>query len=396
MKSKKIESDYMIDREVDEIIFLLRNIKTIDSIFDVSSLDDFGDAVFLKNNKKELVDFYSCNLPRLLNVIQLMTDKDFYDDENFITLYEHIFTIKKFFINESGDVVKEYISKRWKKTVRLYVLLILFSCVGYMEINTKKVPSLSHLEKSFKEDKNFDYKYFWYRGVKNIDEYDLFPSIYRTIKKKYVHIDDKYIDKLYDINNLRDEYNKIFKDSSRNEFLSYMQHAISFSPLIDFTNNIIIAGSFATSFTNAVDFKNVDAGIFLLTRDEKMISDYEVHTTDIELYNKKLDLFSNIFGKQLFVCSLEDFYVKYNIILNKSNDRMKYQDGLFLYIRKAVFVNEKLLFPNSSSKLFTIRIPYSGRGLTKDKIIKDIDKNYKQYSVDYIMDPYLWFGKRHK
>ena len=74
---------------------------------------------------------------------------------------------------------------------------------------------------------------------------------------------------------------------------------------------------------------------------------------------------------------------------------MKYQDGLFLKIYKAVFVKGKLLFPDSTTKLFIIRIPFSGYKITKDDVANDISQNFQEYQYDYLMDPYNWFGKRH-
>lgn len=375
------------------LITFLKEVKLILSIFDVESIEQISYSTIEEFRQFRPIDFVLKKLPALIDDLPLLTSRDFYDDNEFNKVRTYLDELTG---NESeNNFLVESIKKYPVEAIRLYVLLLMFLCVGYMELNTGNSKTLQQFETNFKTNYGLStrYQYFWYRGVTNIDDFDLVPSMYRSIKDPYVHIDDTYIDSLYKVNNLDREYKKIFKTFKREEFLAYMQHSIAYSPLIDFTNNAVIAGSFATQFTNAVDYVKKDSGLFLLVRDTRMNT--RAFNTNIELFNEYLTPFSNIFGKPLFLCSLGDFYVKYNIVLSKSNDRMKYQDGLFLNIYKAVFVKGKLLFPNSTTKLFIIRIPFGGSKITKDDVINDISQNFQEYEYDYLMDPYNWFGKRH-
>ena len=375
------------------LISFLKEVKLILSIFDVESIEQISSSTIEEFRQFKPIDFVLKKLPALIDDLPLLTSRDFYDDNEFNKVRTYLDELTG---NESeNNFLMESIEKYPVEAIKLYVLLLMFLCVGYMELNTGNSKTLQQFETNFKTNYGLPtkYQYFWYRGVTNIDDFDLVPSMYRSIKDPYVHIDDAYIDSLYKVNNLDREYKKIFKTFKREEFLAYMQHSIAYSPLIDFTNNVVIAGSFATQFTNAVDYVKKDAGLFLLVRDTRMNT--RAFNTNIELFNEYLTPFSNVFGKPLFLCSLSDFYVKYNVVLNKSNDRMKYQDGLFLNIYKAVFVKGKLLFPNSTTKLFVIRIPFGGSKITKDDVTNDISQNFQEYEYDYLMDPYNWFGKRH-
>lgn len=375
------------------LISFLKEVKLILSIFDVESIEQISYSTIEEFRQFKPIDFVLKKLPALIDDLPLLTSRDFYDDNEFNKVRTYLDELTG---NESeNNFLVESIEKYPVEAIKLYVLLLMFLCVGYMELNTGNSKTLQQFETNFKTNYGLPtrYQYFWYRGVTNIDDFDLVPNMYRSIKDPYVHIDDAYIDSLYKVNNLDREYKKIFKTFKREEFLAYMQHSIAYSPLIDFTNNVVIAGSFATQFTNAVDYVKKDSGLFLLVRDTRMNT--RAFNTNIELFNEYLTPFSNIFGKPLFLRSLSDFYVKYNVVLNKSNDRMKYQDGLFLNIYKAVFVKGKLLFPNSTTKLFIIRIPFGGSKITKDDVANDISQNFQEYEYDYLMDPYNWFGKRH-
>ena len=381
----------------DKLINHLSAIKQVNDIFDVSSLsdEDFLIKMLRYKHQNDLASFYAKNLLILINEdIPFLTTRDFYEDDDFRILIELFEGLP----SESTDF-KSLILSNLDKVAKLYTLLLMFLCVGYMELNLKVANSLNDFENEYEfqyvsGSKKAKYSYFWYRGVTSIDEHDLIPSMYRSINDPYIHIDDAFIDKQYNSNSLINEYKKIFRGPfSKNDFIAYMQHSIAYSPFLDFTRNINVASSFATAFTNPEDFRKKDAGIYLLVRDARVNT--RPYKRNIELFNKKLTPFTIVFRKPIFLLTISDFYVKYNVVLNKTNDRMKYQDGLFLNIYKAVFVKKKLLFPNSTSSLFVKRIPFSGGALTKDSIIKDIEMRHNHYSIDYLMDPYKWFGKRH-
>ena len=387
----------------DRAISFLSRSTIVKRIFDVETIYMFEDDIWPETNKRyNPFEFYPKRLPELIKFARSTPSfkyHDFYNNEKHRELIYLLDDIAKSNEYETdNENLLWFITNNIAKSARFYILLMMYLCVGYTEIKLYKDMKLSSFENSFKSNNNLNRKtksFYWYRGVTNIDEHDLIPSMYRTISKKpFVHIDNAYVDNLYSLNNAKREYIKIFKTFNQDDFYAYMQHSIAYSPLIDFTNNIDIAGSFATSFTNSYEFENKDAGIYLLKRDTGLRNNNS--PLDIDVYSDLLTPISPIFGKPLMFCTINDFEVKYNIILGKSNDRMKYQDGLFLRIYHAVFVKGKLLFPNSTSSIYYIRIPYSGMNITKDQVIDDIEKNHKEYTYDFLMDPYKWFSKRHK
>lgn len=71
---------------------------------------------------------------------------------------------------------------------------------------------------------------------------------------------------------------------------------------------------------------------------------------------------------------------------------MKYQKGVMVRIHRAVFVKNTLMFPGSTSQILKIKLPKDKKDDIKDALLK----SYPQYSEDYLLDPYKWFGKRHK
>ena len=237
-----------------KLISFLKEVKLILSIFDVESIEQISHSTIEEFRQFKPIDFVLKKLPALIDDLPLLTSRDFYDDNEFNKVRTFL---DELIGNESeNNFLVESIEKYPVEAIKLYVLLLMFLCVGYMELNTGNSKTLQQFESNFKTNYGLPtrYQYFWYRGVTNIDDFDLIPSMYRSIKDPYVHIDDAYIDSLYKVNNLEREYKKIFKTFKREEFLAYMQHSIAYSPLIDFTNNVVIAGSFATQFTNAVDY----------------------------------------------------------------------------------------------------------------------------------------------
>ena len=112
---------------------------------------------------------------------------------------------------------------------------------------------------------------------------------------------------------------------------------------------------------------------------------------DVFINEKKVSMFSVIRGKCLFQCTYDDFRVDAFILTDKTNDRMKYQKGCFLYFRRAVIINGSLLLPINFGRIRKYTIPANGKTLTKRKIAQRIKSDYKYYMPQYLMDPYKYF-----
>ena len=102
-------------------------------------------------------------------------------------------------------------------------------------------------------------------------------------------------------------------------------------------------------------------------------------------------MFSLIRGKHLFRCSYDDFRVEACTLTDKTNDRMKYQQGCFLYFKRAVIINGNLLLPINFGRIKKYTIPADGNTLTKKIIANKIKSKYRYYAPHYLMNPYEYF-----
>lgn len=371
----------------------------IQGIFSCSNYDELL-SIFKQNlriyseNKldKHLFEI-SKSLDYIINKFSTLSNKDYYEDCTYASLKDQLTKLKSFIESSNFSVGQNKYA-----IYCLHLLLLLYLCVGYTNINIKD-DNLNLFNNTLKNSLSVSIKgSFWYRGISNID-YDLIPTMYRNLEcGNHFVIDNEFIKKLYEQNNLRNEYKTVMHSpSDTNEFYKYMQHSISYSPLTDFTESINIAGSFAVSYANFNDCFNCDAGIYFLIRNINL--SHKTYKFNVDVFTRKLQITDTIHGKPLLFCTLDDFDVKYTVLDKPTNDRMKYQQGALLKIHRAVFVNNKLLFPYSTSFILKGRISCK-RSLpklaSKDGVADYLHSKYPYYSLEYLMNPYLWFSKRHK
>lgn len=171
-----------------------------------------------------------------------------------------------------------------------------------------------------------------------------------------------------------------------------MQHSCSFSPFLDFTFEKEIALIFATHKENGINaYNNTDAAVYLLCskNEETHNANYNFGNVDICFYKRKIKIDDSIFGKILYDCNVEDFKFSYDIFTNETNDRMKYQKGLFICFKKTVIVNNQLLHDSSENLIFKAIIKKE----TKREIYYKITSSKKYSDYDYLMNPYKYFEK---
>lgn len=254
-------------------------------------------------------------------------------------------------------------------------------------------------EKKF-EDNLLDKKSIgkYYRGESDFS-YKLLPSIYRNyeVKSYGSTINYSILGRLYYDCGLIDKYYKIFKSKVIDyEFCSFMQHSKAYSPFIDLTENINIALSFATHNTGGInkylttegaiyefEFKN---NIFSTTMEENTVS---IRDIDIFVVEGRLHISAIVRKKILCKCTFEDFNIEKHVFVQQGNDRMKYQNGAFLYLNRCVIVNGILLMPISEGTITKYKIPVE----KKKQIYKHICETQKYYDFDHLMDPYKYFDE---
>lgn len=189
------------------------------------------------------------------------------------------------------------------------------------------------------------------------------------------------------------KYKLIFGDDNIDyEFCSFMQHAKSYSPLLDLTSNPCIALSFAVKSSNDLNnYMKIPSSLYefsfskLENIDEEDPNLFWTHMTYIS--NQKLRLCSKINDKLLCMCTYKDFETHIYILNKKSNDRMKYQKGAFLYINRVVIINGIMLMPINMGKITKYKISPN----QKNKINETIKKHYPFYDSNHLMNPYLFF-----
>ncbi len=270
----------------------------------------------------------------------------------------------------------------------------------------------------------------WYRGQSDFS-WSLIPSFFRgfayTKKPIPETIDiNKLIDD-YSKKGLLEKYKKIFdKNQVDYHFLSFMQHATSYSPLIDFTNEIVIATSFALSNKNKFNdyFKKPSAVYKLYLEEPKTYIEYIEHLNGKLFYKDKLFLEKHVVktaadannlirNYKVYTCykyaigspiggnpitTIDEIinYLtpKFAFIDIPTNDRMKYQKGGFLLFYDCLIINEKLfleIIPGMLLQKFKI----DNASNNKDKIIDAIKYNkvFCMYMPDKLLDPYEFFNE---
>ena len=121
------------------------------------------------------------------------------------------------------------------------------------------------------------------------------------------------------------------------DFFSMMQHFVSYSPLIDFSENINIATVFATKrLCNFNDYDCTDGALFLLAKNDNLNHNNNIKRS-ISIHRGKVRYNSIIKGKPLYLCAISDFIPVFEIHDKKTSDRMRYQQGVFVDFKQAVF-----------------------------------------------------------
>lgn len=183
------------------------------------------------------------------------------------------------------------------------------------------------------------------------------------------------------------KYNKIFTSKYGYGFLAFMQHTYAFSPFLDFTSSNIVALSFATTNIG----KGNDGAIYTFDTTND-VSAYRLKDKRHVVYSKrKLCILDKIGEKYLFECIFKDFEPMVRLRKNQSNDRMKYQKGIFMDVYQGIIINGVLLIPVGSEKIKKYRINCKYSSFNKSNIVGKIRKKYPQYKYTNLMNPYNFF-----
>ncbi|MGI6782352.1 MAG: FRG domain-containing protein [Acholeplasmataceae bacterium] len=255
----------------------------------------------------------------------------------------------------------------------------------------------------------------YYRGQANYN-WSLSPSLLRGFyyeKNDGCVIDISRLYVIYRKTGLIDKYNKTMgskkigncKDIDY-DFLSFMQHSISFSPLIDFTSNIKIAYKFALQKSTPNDYLLNDSAVFTLDlgdkgdlinnreEEKRIINDFKIIFLNKKIKPGSLMWVNESSGRFILLSfrTIKDiiYYLtpKFSIFERETNDRMRYQKGKFILFYDYVSVNGNMWHTlNKGLRLIKRRIPIG----SKDAIIDKIDAENPELKNSNLMNPYQIF-----
>ena len=249
----------------------------------------------------------------------------------------------------------------------------------------------------------------FYRGQSN-KNWRLSPSIVRKIDGN-IYLDDDYYHDLLIKDGSEDKYNQLIRSNDKDAYSKYafMQHSRCFSPFIDMSYSEEIATSF--SLSNASDpckFKNIDAAIFKIEikdngenviKSESKAREFLKKQFNLKIINDRYFILGHRYKLkahsgsdiEIYLTSIKDVFEaltpKYKVFQIYTNDRMKYQKGLFICFYDCICLKDIIVYNLIQElKIMEFIIPVKH----KNKILNKIN-SHKRYDYNHLMNPYLFF-----
>lgn len=243
-----------------------------------------------------------------------------------------------------------------------------------------------------------------YRGQSN-HNWGLQPSMFRSIKEEEKKIIDyEYLKNKYKEVGLLKKYESMFeKKNDPYHLLSFIQHACSYSPLIDLSEDKDIATAFALSnMSNFNEFYNTNAAIltfkipqsdfhnFTIEVHEKMNEFFKDEYKLYYYHSTKIPLFEtdNIVNKKFSFCTFDEVVEalkpKFKIFTSKTNDRMINQKGCFIVFYDCLVLDDFQIRYKLCDNLYVLK-----NELTKGEKLQL--KESLKYNIEFLLDPYKKF-----
>lgn len=372
--------------------------------FDIYSIK----TTFVKRGTSDLFYFFinEKNKNYYLDTIRFINKKQ-QNKNNNLKEEKFCFLVREvnIYLQEKYDTISKFASEIIVK----YILLLSQCTLVRIIIEVNGIENLKYsLEDIYNNCLNYNNNVYFFRGQTNY-EWNLIPSMIRNLNDN-VKINMNFFNKKYLTLKLKDKYYEMFgKDKIDYLFLSFMQHACSYSPFIDFTKSNIIGLSFALSNPNFFnDFTNKNSSLFIVSIDSNEILRSEEKINEflqeeyqlIYLDRKTLGFGENVSFKENEeekILFLSDFKTiinlltpKYKLIDLPTNDRMKYQKGVFLVFYGCICANDTIFYQlNDKFKLLKVKINKMNKRIYLEKIYK----NYRFYDPEHLMKPYLYFNE---
>lgn len=304
------------------------------------------------------------------------------------TIYDLEIILKK---DDSIDFFNKIKGNYRLLLLKTHVLLLMFAVTATI---TRDISKLMSNDLFLWYDSS---KKSYFRGHAD-ENFKLIPSICRSfdVARYGNELNYSTMYKLYKDAKLLTKYKNVFGCATiGDEFCAFMQHACSYSPFLDLTKNPIVALSFATSNRgNLNDYFKKKSAVYEFRFNEDVEKKSDFSKMKIYFVKHKLKYFSKFKKTYLFYCVPSVFNPAICLLTKQTNDRMKYQDGAFLFFQSCVIVNGHILMPYEVGKIIKYTIsPDSKSYLNKVSIYQKIVERHRQYDYEHLMNPYLYFSE---
>jgi hypothetical protein len=300
-------------------------------------------------------------------------------------------------LRQAYSLVQEFIEHETEsdESNEIYYLIVTL----HILLRIKKMSLFSFEDiKSYKELEKYnssDRKY-WYRGQSDYD-WKLIPSYYRSLGKKDVIVDYDYLKRDYDEMRISRKLYSIFDDDTIDyEKLSFIQHSLAITPLLDFTRNIYSATSFAVgNYENPRKLSEDNAAVYLIDIEssERITSSSQatslIQGLRVQYIGSRpriATLIRSSFWREFLIGTLHS---EFHLIDIKTNDRMRIQDGTFVLLDKVLFIGNDLIVSTKEHKVLS-KIITKLKISHKDRlsIYKHVMSNDSKHHFLKMMNPY--------
>ena len=323
---------------------------------------------------------------------------------------------------------QEKIKTRIKFSIYLAVAVTTYRIMQAAEkdIIEKRFKDSGDSEKDFRKYDEFMTKNFrdpdktWlFRGQSDYT-WDLSPTMLRNLEndkwENALYVNTTTVENIYKASELTSRAKTLHLSDGKLDysFFALMQHACSYSLLIDFTEDRKVAESFLCSRQNLNTFLFKPGNLFVLEKpsDDKKADEEDIANTlrddPIVLLFKPIELGKEITA-QIYNApsgSADTIKIKFDTLENvikclcpefkifgqKTNDRMKVQSGYFIFFYGYLTYKGNVFFQlNDQIKLWKIEI---GPKLKQKIYEKNVGcMNVDRYEINSLMNPYYLLNK---
>lgn len=318
---------------------------------------------------------------------QIIVNDVIEENENVI---EHIEVINR--ILELPNRLSE--NKKDDKATKLKILLV--NIHVFHRLKMMALPEDKHLHDEddiirLKQDDNH-----WFRGQADF-KWKLLPSYYRSFDNRDLLLDYRYMYEDYNKLGIIDKLDTIFRSKNLDyTALSFTQHTLAFTPLLDFTKDVYTALSFAVgNYQNPRLLNEEPAAIYAINKsytnliNDDVKADFAIMNFQTEYIGSKptiTKIISSSFWNDFMLGKRTSQIHMINI---ETNDRMRMQSGTFVLFDNVLFVGDIMVVSFDKKQYFSSIVSKYKIAPSSRKYFYDlINQKYPKYQYQMLMFPY--------